>query len=387
MATARDRHREQSSTETRFDFILNLPTHSQRGRAFGAYSCLIPHNLRTKKTTPSKPKIESVHAPKLGLCKGGRLLEWALLLTPMFPQRGQKPMVSGRWSPDHFGPQRVRAAPPLNSQLSTINSLRAGFTLLELLIVIGIIVLLLVLLAPAFTTIKNAGDVTSSIYGIKGLLDNARTYAKANHTYVFVGFAEVDSSVDPSVRPQVTTGPTPFGRVAVAVVASKDGTRQVPYTSTDPAGDWRANYANGTHLIALGKLERYENLHFVPVDFGSWTPTDHPNSNMARYQPTGPPYILGNAGSSSVTPFTWPLGSPLDGGYQYRFDRVINFDPTGVARIATSTNADEIARVMEIDFQPTHGTVVPPAPTNQDVGNQAVIQIAPTSGAIRMYRP
>jgi hypothetical protein len=220
------------------------------------------------------------------------------------------------------------------------------------------------------------------MYGIRGLLEKARTYAKANHTYVFVGFAEVDSSVDPSVSPQVAGN----GRVAVAVVASKDGTRQVPFTSTDPAGDWTANYANGSHLVALGKLERYENLHFL-VDFGSWTPTDHPNSNMARYQPTGPPYILGNAGSASVTPFTWPLGSPLDTGYQYRFDRVINFDPTGVARIATSTNEDEIARVMEIDFQPTHGTLVPPSPVNQDVGNHAVIQIAPTSGATRIYRP
>src|SRR5437660_117279 len=256
-----------------------------------------------------------------------------------------------------------------------------AFTLLELLIVISIIALLLALIAPAFTTIKSAGDVTSSVYGIKGLLDNARTYANANNTYVFVGFAEVDASVSPS-SPQVTGN----GRVAVAVVASKDGTRQVPYTSTDPAGDWTASYANGSHLVALGKLERYENLHFL-VDFGSWTPTNHPTSNMARYQPTGPPYILGNAGSSSVTPFTWPLGSPLGTGYQYRFDRVINFDPTGVARIATSTNEDEIARVMEIDFQPTHGTLVPPSPVNQDVGNHAVIQIAPTSGATRIYRP
>src|SRR5438874_5466384 len=105
----------------------------------------------------------------------------------------------------------------------------SAFTLLELLIVIAIIAVLLVLLAPAFTTIKSAGDVTSSVYGIKGLLDNARTYAKANHTYVFVAFAEVGASVSPSSPPVAG-----YGRVAVAVVASKDGTRQVPYTSTDP---------------------------------------------------------------------------------------------------------------------------------------------------------
>jgi hypothetical protein len=79
----------------------------------------------------------------------------------------------------------------------------------------------------------------------------------------------------------------------------------------------------------------------------------------------------------------------LDSGYQYRFDRVINFDQTGIARIATSTNGDGIAHVIEIDFQPTHGTAFLPLPAdfNQDVGNHAVIQLGTTSGAVRVYRP
>ena len=69
-----------------------------------------------------------------------------------------------------------------------------GFTLLELLIVLSIIGILLVLLAPAFTTIKGGTDVTSAAYTIKGVLDTARTYAKANNTYVWVGFYEEDVS-------------------------------------------------------------------------------------------------------------------------------------------------------------------------------------------------
>src|SRR5947208_17198719 len=105
---------------------------------------------------------------------------------------------------------------------------RRAFTLLEMLIVMGIIAILMVLVAPAFTNLKSAGDVTNAVYGIQGLLDNARTYAKANNTYVFVGFAEVDSSVDSSVNPQVTGN----GRVAVAVVASKDGTRHFQYATS-----------------------------------------------------------------------------------------------------------------------------------------------------------
>jgi prepilin-type N-terminal cleavage/methylation domain-containing protein len=270
----------------------------------------------------------------------------------------------------------------LNSQQPTLNLLRAGFTLLELLIVIGIIAVLLVLLAPAFTTIKSAGDVTSAVYGIQGLLENARTYAKANHTYVFVGFAEVDASVDSSVSPQIAGN----GRVAVAVVASKDGTRQVQYDSIDPAGDWAANYSNGANLAAVGKLQRYENLHFLGVNFGSWLPSAHPNSNMARYQPTSNTYNLGT--SSSVTLFSWPLGSSLGNG-QYNFTIVVNFDPTGIARVATSSNADEIASIMEVDLLTTHGTAPSPTPIpfNQDIGNHAAIQIAPMSGEVRVYRP
>jgi type II secretory pathway pseudopilin PulG len=311
----------------------------------------------------------------------------------MFPQHASERRSSGGCVS-----RTVRVLPSYCRCRSTLNSVRPGFTslkqrerasaftLLELLIVIGIIALLLVLIAPAFTNLKSAGDVTSAVYGIQGLLENARTYAKANHTYVFVGFAEVDSSVDPSVSHQVTTGPAPYGRVAVAVVASKDGTRQFQYATSNQGSDWTANYSNGANLIAIGKLQRYENLHFLGVNFPSWLPSLHPNSNMARYQPQSNTYNLGT--SSSVTPFSWPLGSSLGSG-QYNFTIVVNFDPTGIARVATSTNADEIASIMEIDLLTTHGTAPSPTPIpfNQDIGNHAAIQISPMSGEVRVYRP
>src|SRR5512132_375797 len=134
---------------------------------------------------------------------------------------------------------------PVRARQRDPESIR-GFTLLELLIVVGIIALLMVLMAPAFTTMKSGGDFTNAVYGIQGVLEQARTYAKANRTYVFVGFAEVDSSVDPSVSPQVTTSATPYGRVAVAVVASKDGTRHFQYTTSSQGADWQANYADST---------------------------------------------------------------------------------------------------------------------------------------------
>src|SRR3954452_24138714 len=148
------------------------------------------------------------------------------------------------------------------SQPSTLNSQRgpAAFTLLELLIVMSIIALLMVLIAPAFTTIKGGTDVTSAAYTIKGALDTARTYAKANNTYTWVGFKEVDASQDASASPQVNGQ----GRVAIAIVASKNGTRGYDITNTslpDPA--WGSNYNGGANLFAVGKLQYLNNVHLA----------------------------------------------------------------------------------------------------------------------------
>src|SRR5205814_9223034 len=58
----------------------------------------------------------------------------------------------------------------------------SAFTLLELLIVIGIIALLMILIVPGFTTINGARDVTNAVYAIQGTLESARTYEKASNT-------------------------------------------------------------------------------------------------------------------------------------------------------------------------------------------------------------
>ena len=130
--------------------------------------------------------------------------------------------------------------------------IQAGFTLLELLIVVGIIGLLMVLIAPAFTTIKGGTDVTSAAYTIKGALDTARTYAKANNTYTWVGFFEEDASLS-STTP-ATAG---HGRIVISIVASKDGS-DVYSSVVSPAADMDAN---GTKLLQVGKLIKLDNMH------------------------------------------------------------------------------------------------------------------------------
>src|SRR5438477_1118971 len=182
-----------------------------------------------------------------------------------------------------FSPFRRFAASTLQRfNVSTPQRERArAFTLLELLIVVGIIGLLLVLIAPAFTTIKGGTDVTSAAYTIKGALDTARTYAKANNTYTWVGFFEEDASLS-STTP-ATAGP---GRVVISIVASKDGSN-VYSSVVGPAADMDAA---GTRLLQVGKLVKLDNMHLRTFTNGT-------GAVPADTFPTRPPVV----GSSPVT--------------------------------------------------------------------------------------
>src|SRR5438874_443571 len=102
---------------------------------------------------------------------------------------------------------------------ASVNREQAAFSLLEMMAVVFILLLVVGFLSPALTSLKSAGDVSSAAYTVKGVLDQARTYAKANYTYTWVGFFEEDVS-QPSTTPQATAG---IGRIVISVVASNHG--------------------------------------------------------------------------------------------------------------------------------------------------------------------
>src|SRR5437016_5994333 len=142
-----------------------------------------------------------------------------------------------------------RGVAPGTRERSVGGLCEGGFTLIELLVVMGIIALLMALVAPAFTNIKSAGDVTSAAYTIKGVLDTARTYSKANNTYTWVGFYEENVS-----NPSPNALAPKVGRIVMSVVASKDGT--IFY---DPNS--LAQQDLTTQLIQVGKLIKIDNVH------------------------------------------------------------------------------------------------------------------------------
>lgn len=260
---------------------------------------------------------------------------------------------------------------------------RDGFTLVELLVVVGIMVILMALMGPAFNALQSAGGFSKAVYDIAGLLQQARSHAIANRTYVYLGFFEEDNS-----KGSVTPSTSDIGRVVVAVVASKDGTRGYSLTGTlpDPAWDNSPNkYNNGSNLIAVGSLHHFDNVHLSDQmnGFNKQPPT---TGKMARSYIISNNYIIGNAACQSITPFEWPLGKALKAG-QYSFVKVIQFDPQGAARIQYATNEDTITQFMEISLQPTHGKLLPATPTDQNIGQQAAIVIDSMTGTTTIYRP
>jgi prepilin-type N-terminal cleavage/methylation domain-containing protein len=296
-------------------------------------------------------------------------------------------MTKPTWTVRRIRPSTSRLSPPTARTLQVAAlkqrqfETNRGFTLLELLIVVGIIAMLMMLIAPAFTTIKSGTDVTSAAYSIKGVLDTARTYAKANNTYTWVGFFEEDVS-----RPSTNPPRAGVGRLVMSIVASNNGTNVY-------------GGANGpidpTKLTQLGKLVKIENVHVPLFALGTGTgdtfdarPSPSPGSdaNNSRF---------GELNGSS--PNTAPLTSPRSFQYpvgngppaaQYTFSRLLEFNPRGESRVIGDS---VIRRVVEIGLIQTHGTATP-APTGTGTGgsifsgNVVAVQINGFAGDVRIYR-
>jgi prepilin-type N-terminal cleavage/methylation domain-containing protein len=257
--------------------------------------------------------------------------------------------------------------------------LALAFTLVELLVVMAIILVLIGIATPVVTAIKTAGDVNTAVYGIAGILEQARTYAMANNTYVYVGLEEVNVGLPSNTSPQQSGS----GRVAVAVVATKDGTQGF---STSSLQNWSSAYPTFEQdLAVVGKPLVFDNLH-VP-DLGAPPASGNmARPNVSAEDTANVSYSIGNSQCVSATPFSYPVGSNLNSG-QYTFTKVIQFDPQGVARLQSASSPNTITPYLEIGLQQSHGTAVTALPAAPTSGNVAAVQVDGITGAVRVYRP
>ena len=277
----------------------------------------------------------------------------------------------------HSLAQRKRAGAPCRA----VASREGGFTLLELLIVISIIGILLVLIGPAFTSLKGGTDVTSAAYTIKGVLDTARTYAKANNTYTWVGFYEEDVSSG-------TPGTAGTGRLVMSVVASKDGTNV--YGSGTVVID-------PTKLLQVGKLIKIDNIHLPLFALGTGmgdtfdarpSPSPATDANYSRFGELNglPP---NTAPLTTPHNFQYPVGNPAPTA-QYTFSKLLQFNPRGDSRV--SGDSYDVRQVVEIGLLQTHGSATPPPRSGGGTsfvtwdGNVAAVQITGFGGSVKIYR-
>jgi len=275
---------------------------------------------------------------------------------------------------------------PPNVVISPPDHKRHAFTLIELVLVIAIIAFLTMLLVPAFTSLRGATDLTSAAYLIKGVVEQARTYARVNNTYAWVGFYE-ESGAIPSTNPPIAGS----GRLVISSVASVDGTAVYGLTpgAIDP-----------TRLTQIAKLTRIDNLHLPLLAIGSGTGDTFDTRPALQFEPTAgfnysrlgelnavPPHTAPY--TNSQYPFQYPVGNPAPTPH-YIFLKTLQFSPRGESRI--NGNNYDVRRVVEIGLLPTRGGTVPPATSGAGTsiatykGNVVAIQISGFGGIVKIYK-
>jgi len=182
---------------------------------------------------------------------------------------------------------------------------------------------------------------------------------------------ETDVAVSESAPIQTPATGSSGGRMFFAVVATRDGTKGY----TDPAVPEALSADN---LSALGSLRIFDGIHMG--DFGAEAPS---SGGMQRPVVSDAKFRLGNDSAVAATSFVWPLHG---NNPQFTFTKVLQISPQGGVSLPQSSGV-QLTAWLEIALQAMEGNQAPSAPTDQNIGNHAVIQINGLSGATQIYRP
>lgn len=225
-----------------------------------------------------------------------------------------------------------------------------AFTLVEMLVVISIVALLTAIAAPALMGPTSSGRMNQNLLELSGLLEQARQYAIAQNTYVWVAFA-----------PQ--TDKTGMKTLSVALVASNDG--------TDPArpSSWANSSYGAVPSAQFGLVSKIITLHQISLsDAGTFGTSVMPSLPATPAPISGP----ANNVASNANGF-FNLQIPGTSSPQ-AFTEAVQFTPTGEVR-----NGSNPVDLVELDWQPQKGTSV-------DTNNVAVIRVNGLTGESVIYR-
>jgi prepilin-type N-terminal cleavage/methylation domain-containing protein len=225
-----------------------------------------------------------------------------------------------------------------------------AFSLVEMLVVISIMAILTAIAAPSLMGPTSSGRMNKNLLKLSGLLEEARQYAIAQNTYVWVAF-------------EPGTDATGAKTLSVALVASNDG--------TDPASpsSWSGNSYGTVPSAQMGLVSKIVTLNqFSLSDAGTYGTAILP-SLPATPTPVSSP---ANSLASNSSGF-FNLQIPGTSGLQ-TFTEAVEFTPTGEAR-----NGSNPVDLVELDCQPQRGT-------SSDTNNVAVIRVNGLTGESIIYR-
>jgi prepilin-type N-terminal cleavage/methylation domain-containing protein len=204
---------------------------------------------------------------------------------------------------------------------------RSGFSLLELLVVMGLAVLLAAVGAPAVLNPRGGAAVMDkSVLNMSLLLEQARAYAMAHNTYVWVGFS------------------TDIQKATVTATAVTG----VSGVSTD--------INSASSLRSICKPQVFENLELCSIGA----------STLSRESAVD---IISTAGSEATFQRSSAAGTVT-------FGNLIQFSPSGDARVSGGS----VSRWIELGMQSLHGG-------KADTTNIAAVQVGGLTGQVRVYRP
>ncbi len=255
---------------------------------------------------------------------------------------------------------------------------RRAFTLVEMLVVIGVIVVLLGLVMPAITSLKGGQDMTAAAYDLAGELEMARSYAVANHTYTWVGFYEQSFNASSAPAPAPTPNYPDAGHVTLGIVYSKDGTNL-----DDARSDGTVAGTNALPLASLGQVGKIVHLYGVHVT-ALKAPTNANATDPAVINTLqGRPYQTDLMATGSLEPTLISSDSPDAAARPfiaqgYTFYKTIRYNPRGEAMV---NGTQPCTRIIEIGLQPTHASVRDTLSTNL-----LAIQQTGIGGAVNIYR-
>jgi len=219
---------------------------------------------------------------------------------------------------------------------------KRAFTLIELLVVIAIMTVVTSVVVMTSGGLTNSRAIPAALDDIGGVLEQAKAYAMANNTYVFVGFTEVDA---------LNVTQPGIGRILLVTMGSMDGTK-----------DFGTNQSN---LTMLFKPLVLKGVHFAD---------SLPNSGSMSRPVVPDPYRLGNMAFIAQNSFTSYVYQN-----QFTFTKIIQFDPRGVASVQSDTIS--IQPWIEIGVIPAIGDTV------GGTQNCGALILDGMTGSVTTYRP